>query len=47
MTSVARRRGAFVTFAHEFRFSAVDVRPHEMKTSDWELEQWIDNLKRE
>ncbi len=47
MTTAARRQGAFVTLAHEFRFSAADGHRHEMMTSDRDLEQWIGSLKKE
>ncbi len=47
ITEIARRKGATVQNAHEFRFSA-DARHYDrMTTPESELNQWIGSLKRQ
>lgn len=46
MTDAARHRGARVGNSHEFRFSASDEHRDEMETSEQELDEWIEGLKR-
>lgn len=45
MTAAAEHSGAKVENSHEFRFSASDAHRDEMKTSESELEKWIESLK--
>ena len=45
MTSIAKRQGAKVENAHEFRFSSDEAHFNKMVTSEYELEKWINNLR--
>lgn len=45
MTAAAEHSGARVEKNHEFRFSASSGHRNEMKTSEAELNKWIDSLK--
>lgn len=45
MTELAEKKGAMVEHAHEFRFSSDEKHFDKMKTSESELEQWINSLK--
>ncbi|MGI6224096.1 MAG: flavodoxin family protein [Prevotella sp.] len=45
MTQAAQSSGASVVNSHEFRFSAASGKRDEMKTSQRELDLWIDSLK--
>lgn len=45
MTEAAEHSGAKVENGHEFRFSASTGHRNEMKTSESELDKWIESLK--
>ena len=45
MTEAAEHSGAKVENCHEFRFSASNGHRNEMKTSEAELDKWIESLK--
>lgn len=45
MTAEAKRHGATVSNAHEFRFSSNSVHYDKMETPESELTQWINQLK--
>lgn len=45
MTALAKKKGAKVENAHEFRFSSNEKHYDRMETSEKELDEWIESLK--